>query len=206
MGRFILGLWVKSARMTVRGEESYLELRREKKPVVLLVWHGRIFPVPYLFRFRGSMPLISPSQDGEVLVQIISRWGFKVMRGSSSHPIKDAWNAMISELRQGGEVIIVPDGPKGPDRRLKLGGVKLAQETGAYLVPFSFSASRPKVFNTWDSFMVFKPFSKVLALYGRPFQVYPDLKGEELELERKRIETLMNELDAEADAHFNLPG
>jgi len=65
---------------------------------------------------------------------------------------------MISELKQGGEVIIVPDGPRGPNREMKLGGLKLAQETGAYLVPFTFSTSRKKFLGSWDSFLLFYPF------------------------------------------------
>ena len=203
IGKIVLWLWAKSCRMTVLGEDEYKKLRSRSQAVIFLVWHGRIFLVPYFFRKRGIMPLVSPSQDGEIAARIMSRWGYQLIRGSSSHLIIKAWNQMKRGLGQGGEVIIVPDGPRGPNRRLKLGGIKLAQETGAYLVPFTFSASRKKILQSWDHFLMFPPFSKIVAIYGQPLKVSPLLEEEELEKERQRIEDLMIELDEDADKYFD---
>ena len=139
-GKWILWLWAKSARTTVLGEDEYKKLRSEKKPVIILIWHGRLFFAPYFFRRRGIMPLVSPSEDGEIIAQIGARWGYKLLRGSSSHSIIKAWNEMKKELEKGGEVIIVPDGPRGPGKKMKPGAVKLAKETGAYLnIPATYS-------------------------------------------------------------------
>jgi len=52
-----------------------------------------------------------------------------------------------------------------------MGCVKLAAETGAVLVPFSFSASRKKILHSWDKFLIFKPFSRVAAVYGKPIEI-----------------------------------
>ena len=202
LGKALLFLMAKTARVRVSGGEAYRALRRDGKPVILLIWHGRIFFPIYYFRKRGIMPLVSPSRDGEILTQIIDRWGYKVSRGSSSHAIVRAWLEMKRELGAGGEVIIVPDGPRGPARVLKLGGLKLAQQTGAPLVPFTFSASKTKVFASWDRFLVFKPFARVLALFGDAIAVDPALEGEALEAERKRIEGILVALDEKADAAF----
>jgi len=149
------------------------------------------------------MPLVSPSRDGEIVAQIVSRWGYRILRGSSSHSIIRAWNEMKRLLLEGGELIIVPDGPRGPDRKLKAGCLKLAQESGAYLVPFSFSAARKKFLSSWDKFLLFYPFSKVVAIYGQPLTIDPQLGEDELEKERQRVESLMNELDKEADRYFS---
>lgn len=203
VGKVVLWFWAKSTRMKVIGEEPYRKLREQAKPVILLVWHGRIFIVPYFFRRRGITPLVSPSKDGEIPARIMSRWGYKIIRGSSSHVIIKAWNEMKNELQRGGEVIIVPDGPRGPYRKMKLGGLKLAQETGAYLVPFTFSTSRKKFLRSWDSFLLFYPFSKVVAMYGSPFTIDSRLKGEELEKESQEIERLMEQLDEKADKHYD---
>ena len=202
LGKPVLWLYTKLSRMTVLGEETYQKLRDENKPVVFLIWHGRIFIVPYFFRKRGIMPLVSPSQDGEIVAQIMARWGYKILRGSGSHFMVGPWNEMIQELQNGGEVIIVPDGPKGPNRKMKLGGIKLAQQTGAYLVPFTFSTSKKKFLRSWDNFLIFKPFSKVVAMYGQPIAVESNLKGEELENERARIENQLVQFDLEADRYF----
>lgn len=100
-------------------------------------------------------------------------------------------------------MIIVPDGPRGPNREMKLGGLKLAQETGAYLVPFTFSTSRKKFLRSWDSFLLFYPFSKVVAMYGQPFTLDSNLKGDALEKERRKIEKLLVQLDEKADQHYD---
>ncbi|MBL7084294.1 MAG: lysophospholipid acyltransferase family protein [Candidatus Aminicenantes bacterium] len=199
VGRLVLWLWAKTTRMKILGEEDYLELRAQGKPVIFLVWHGRIFIVPYFFRRRDIMPLISPSEDGEIAARIMSKWGYRNLRGSGSHAIIKVWNEMKRELQNGGELIIVPDGPRGPNRKVKLGGLKLAQETGAILVPFTFSTSRKKFLKSWDNFLIFYPFSKVVAIYGSPFTVDPGLKDEELEKEQQKIERFMIELDEKAD-------
>lgn len=202
LGKALLWLWAKTARIEISGGEAYRALRRARKPVILLVWHGRIFLAPYFFRNRGVMPLVSPSRDGEIVTQIVRRWGYKVSRGSSSHATVRAWFEMKRELEAGGEVIIVPDGPRGPARELKPGGLKLAQQTGAPLVPFTFSASKTKEFASWDRFLIFMPFARVRAVLGDPIAVDPSVRGEALEAERKRIERLLVELDERADSSF----
>jgi len=201
-GKAIFWLWFKSTRMKIVGDSDYCALRKAKKPVIFLIWHGKIFIVPYFFRKRGIMPLISPSKDGEIPARIMDGWGYKILRGSGSHVVKGAWLEMKQELQSGGEVIIVPDGPRGPDRKLKLGCIKLAAETGAALVPFSFSASRKKILKSWDRFLMFYPFSKVVAVYGRPAEIRPGLTDGELEAERQRIETLMVEFDRDLDDYY----
>jgi len=202
LGKLILGVWTKSARLTVIGEDRYQELRNQKKPVVLLIWHGRLLVVPFLFKKRGILALISPSEDGEILARIVSGW-CKVLRGSSSHSIVKAWGVMRKELDKGGEVVIVPDGPKGPNRKMKLGALKLSQQSGAYLVPFTFAASRKKTLNSWDSFLIFYPFTRVVALFGDPIVVDPKLRGDDLEIERQRIEQILLQLDDKATTFLN---
>ena len=203
LGKPIIWLWTKSCRLTIVGESEYRALRNAGRPVVHLIWHGKIFFVPYFFRKRNIMPLVSPSRDGEIAARIMDGWGYKLLRGSGTHFMKNAWLDMKKELQGGGEVIIVPDGPRGPDRKLKLGGVKLAAETGAALVPFSFSTSKKKVLHSWDRFLIFTPFSRVVAVYGRPIEIPQGLNAEGMESERRRVERLMIDFDEETDRFFD---
>jgi len=203
VGRSLLRILAATSRISVIGGEQYYQLRAEKKPVVILIWHGRILLAPYFFRNKNIMPLISPSQDGEIIVRILTKWKYKILRGSSSHSVVDAWKKMKQELLNGGEVIIVPDGPKGPDRKMKPGGVKLACETGAFIVPYSFSASRKKMLNSWDSFLVFPPFSRVAVLLGEPIKCKKGISHEELDAMCRQVEMSLNELDIKADQFFN---
>ncbi|MCG2815503.1 MAG: DUF374 domain-containing protein [Candidatus Aminicenantes bacterium] len=201
-GKILFWLWHRTARIQVVGAEAYDNLKKNGVPVVTLVWHGRIFIMPYFFRHRGAMALISPSEDGEITAQITARWGFKVVRGSGSHAMYGPWKALLRQLRQKGEVIIVADGPKGPACRLKAGGVQLARQTDAVIVPFTFSAARIRRLRSWDSFVYFRPFSRVVAVYGRPFRLNSCLDDRALEEKRLEIEEEMIRLDHYADGYF----
>jgi len=203
LGRSILRFLALTSRISVVGGEHYYRLRTEKKPVVILIWHGRILLATYFFRNKNIMPLISPSQDGEIIVRILAKWRYKILRGSSSHSVFEAWRKMRRELLNNGEVIIVPDGPKGPGRKMKPGGVKLACETGAFLVPFSFSASRRKMLKSWDRFLVFPPFSRVVAFFGAPIECKKGTSNKDLELLRKKMENILIDLDKKADQYFS---
>lgn len=201
-GRAVLGLWSRSQRITVVGREAYSRLRAERKPVVLLIWHGRLFFAPRFFRRDGVVPLISPSRDGEILTQLAEGWGYRVLRGSSSHSIVKAWKEMRAELAAGGALVIVPDGPRGPRHSLKAGGLRLAQESGALCVPVTFSASRRRFLSSWDRFLLPCPFARLVVLFGEPFTVPAGLKGEAFERERTRIERALAAFDDLADSYF----
>jgi len=203
LGRLVLRVWAKTSRIKVVGEDEYRKAKQAGRPIILLIWHGRLMLVPYFFRNRGISALVSPSRDGEIIVQIGLGWRFRVVRGSGSHSMVRAWVEMRQDLRKGGELIIVPDGPRGPDRLLKPGGLKLAQYTGAVLIPWSFSATRKKFLKSWDRFLFFYPFSRIVAIYGKPMTVSPALDEREFETERKRVERALTDLDAEADSHFD---
>lgn len=203
LGRFVLRFWAKTSRITVVGEDEYRKAKKAGKPIILLIWHGRLMLVPYFFRNRGITALVSPSRDGEIIVQIGLGWRFRVIRGSGSHSIVRAWVEMRQDLRRGGELIIVPDGPRGPDRLFKPGGLKLAQDTGAVLIPWSFSATRKRFLKSWDRFLFFYPFSRIVAVYGKPMTVSPAMDEAEFEAERRRIEQALTALDVEADSQFS---
>jgi lysophospholipid acyltransferase (LPLAT)-like uncharacterized protein len=201
-GKFILWVWFSCSHLVVLGEEKYSQIRAEGKPVVFALWHQRLLIVPYFFRKRNVIGFVSPSRDGEIIVQIGLRWGFKVLRGSSSHSVAKSWVKMIRELKQGGEVIMIPDGPKGPAHSFKPGSIKLAQKTGASIVPFSYSCIRRKHINSWDRMLWFFPFQKVVAIYGEPIEIPAQLTEEEFEAARRHLEQVLIALDEYSDSYF----
>ena len=97
-------------------------------------------------------------------------------------------------------MIIVPDGPRGPDREFKPGAVRLAAETGAVLVPFAFTATRRRILRSWDRFLLPLPFGRITAAYGEPVEIPQDLPPAEQEAQRARLEALLREFDAKIDA------
>ena len=197
---FILG---KTAKIKIVGKENYENLRKKRKSFIFIVWHGRMFLPVYLHRNEGIKPLISLSEDGEIASQIVSLLGYHPIRGSSSRRGKEALKEMCKELKNYAELAIIPDGPRGPRRVLKPGCIYIAQKTGAYLVPISYSCSKRFFLNSWDKFLLFPPFSKCIVIYGKPIKIKENLDKEKLEEMRKKIEKILIDLDTQADNYFN---
>lgn len=159
-------------------------------------WHNRIFVVPviyhkYLRRRKGAV-LTSASKDGEIIASVISRFGCAVVRGSSSRRGVTALLGLIDWIRDGYDVAIVPDGPRGPRYKLGSGIVKLAQATGALILPIRVEYGSYWSFKSWDRFRVPKPFTTVDVYLGPCTSVPSDLDDAAFENERSRIEILMN--------------
>lgn len=159
-------------------------------------WHNRIFVLPalhhrYLASRKGAV-LTSASKDGEIIAAIVARFGCDAVRGSSSRRGVSALLGLIDWIRDGYDVAIVPDGPRGPRYQLGPGLVKLAEVTGSLVLPIRVEYGSYWHFKSWDRFRVPKPFSTVEVFLGPPVEVAPTLDEVGFENERLRLETLMN--------------
>ena len=135
--------------------------------------------------------MISKSVDGEIIAGVASRTGWDPVRGSSSRGGRDALAAMIEKLKERKIAAHIVDGPRGPMGKIKPGVIRLAQESGAVIVPFYTSADRAWYFNSWDRFMIPKPFSRVSIRFGDIFTVDNTMTDEEFEQRRLDLETTM---------------
>lgn len=192
-GGALLDVLLRTVRFDVENAASYEQVWSEGRPVVFVLWHSRLLSLGYLHRGQGVYGLASLSADGEYIARLLQRWGMPMVRGSSSRGGDTAFREMVRVVRAGHSMSITPDGPRGPRERLKPGVLQLAQLTGAPLIPVSAAASSAWHFNSWDRFMVPRPFAHVPVGYGAPLEVPRAATAtdiEELALE------LQNRLDA----------
>jgi lysophospholipid acyltransferase (LPLAT)-like uncharacterized protein len=177
------------------------------EPFILAFWHGRIAMMVFSWQrsARISM-LISRHRDGEMIANVIARYGFSSIRGSAAKPGSDkakggqaALKAMLRLLREGESVGITPDGPRGPRMRASDGATALARLSGAPVIPAAFATRRRKVLSSWDRFILPLPFTRGVFVWGEP--VHVDRKGDDASLERARqaIEDGLNAVTHEAD-------
>ena len=78
---------------------------------------------------------------------------------------------MIKAIENGESIAITPDGPKGPKEIVKDGIIKLAQTTGAPIVPLFWKVKNHKLLNSWDNFIIPFPFSKGVYILVSPFML-----------------------------------
>jgi lysophospholipid acyltransferase (LPLAT)-like uncharacterized protein len=162
------------------------------------LWHNRLLIFPLVLRRftpnRRGAALISASRDGDLLTDAIHRFGFDVVRGSSSRMGATALLQLSEVLSSGGDVVITPDGPRGPVYELGPGPVFLAQKTGASVLPMNLEYSSCWRFNSWDRFILPRPFSRVRVTFGEPYRVAATTTAEEFEAERMQIQNRMMSL------------
>jgi lysophospholipid acyltransferase (LPLAT)-like uncharacterized protein len=162
------------------------------------LWHNRllVFPV-VLRRFFGNRPgaaLISASGDGDLLSDAIHRFDYDVVRGSSSKLGATALLQLSDVLAAGRDVVITPDGPRGPAYEIGPGIIFLAQKTGARVLPMNMEYSSCWRVKSWDRFIIPRPFSKVRVIVGEPEQIRSTSTPEEFESERLRLQDTMMSL------------
>lgn len=144
----------RSMRCETRGHEAVDALYREGRHIVLAFWHAQQLMIPIGYRGTGSHVLISRHGDGEIIARIIAKFGHEAVRGSSTRGGAGALRALIKLGRSGRDVVVTPDGPKGPRHVAKLGVIQLAKATGLPIVPLAFACSKKNSFRvgiaTWS--------------------------------------------------------
>jgi len=144
--------------------------------------------------------MVSASKDGDLVANALKRWGQIPVRGSSNRHGVRALRQMARIMREGGYPGgIVADGSQGPAMRAQPGAVYLAREAGAPIVPLGFYASPAYRFNSWDRTILPLPFSRVWLAFGDPIWVEGDVRGNDLEIFRKRLENGLNDATKAAE-------
>lgn len=172
-------------------------------PTIVAFWHGRLLMMPVAYGGKKLSFLVSPHRDGKVVGNALKRFGFHAILGSTNRKGFSGFKQMIKARES--DIVIVPDGPRGPCRQAQIGVIELAKLTGKAILPLSFSASKRKLFDTWDQFLLPYPFSRGVFVWGEPIEV--DQNGDRAHLEERRVflENRLNELTEKADHYFDSP-
>jgi len=195
----MLNLLGRTVRLREIGSEHYRRLEGEGRGYIFTLWHGRMFIPIFIQRNRGIVAMVSQHTDGEIIARAVEMLGYKTVRGSSTRGGGKALREMVKLIKAGANGAMTPDGPRGPRGDFKEGSLILAQLTGAYLIPMTHACSKAKVFGSWDSFMLAKPFSRVVAAYGEPVEVPRKLDEDGLAKMKSEMERRMNELVERAE-------
>ncbi len=186
----------RTLRFTQEGLEECEQIRQQGAKFVVPLWHDELFPLIHLHRNQGVVAVVSQSQDGEFLSQVMARFGFKLARGSSRRGGTEALIAARKEMREhSADVVFTVDGPRGPRHKVKKGAIFMAAKTRAHLVPLRVFMSRSFVFQkAWDKFQLPLPGAHCRVVYGQPYLVPEHFSGEEMARECLHLEQILKEL------------
>lgn len=186
-------------RLIVRGEEYITQALASNQPVFIGVWHARmIYPIWYMRRHK-PLALVSQSSDGEIMSSLLESLGYDTIRGSSTKGSQEALRAMMYTLDKPDALMMnAMDGPLGPARVAKVGGLAVAARKKAILIPVAGAASRRWIFKrSWDRFQIPKPFGRVIIQFGPPVELESGMDDEDL---ARLMAEQINRAEEKADA------
>ena len=190
---YIFKLYAKTMRLRFENEDVIKNHLENDGRVVLAAWHQRLFAGFYIPR-RLKRPIsimISQSRDGDFAANIAKRLGGIPVRGSSSRGGRKALREMIDAVIKNQIAGHIVDGPTGPPHVIKPGLISLAQRSGAVICASYAFYENAWIFNSWDRFMVPKPFSRVVIRFGPLESIPENMDSEEFERIRLHIEQKM---------------
>jgi len=196
VAHYLVRVYLLLIKIKVINEEIGLQHLKSGQKMIAAIWHQRILVVMgYARRFGGYQPsvMISQSRDGEMIAKVYSRFNFRPIRGSSSRGGKEALANMVEDLVHHQLAVHILDGPRGPRGVVKPGLIVMAQLSGVPIVPVYISVNRAWVLDSWDHFIIPKPFSTVVIRWDSPIYVPESMDSEEFETTRKKIEQHLKE-------------
>ena len=192
-------------KITFENQETLDRLVADGQPFVVCYWHNRILLFQYLWRYPTQMHLlISRHRDGRLISRAAAYFGLTTIAGSSSKGGSEALRGMIRVLRAGECVAVTPDGPRGPRMRVSPGVVHTARVAGVPIVPVAFSASKRKVLNTWDRFILPLPFTEICIRVGEPIEVGKDADESMVDVVCQTLEDRLNDMTREIETGWGL--
>lgn len=177
--RTILSLLAKTWRFQVKGNLP-------KNNAIVGFWHGFMLPGWYILKHLDVVGVVSQSKDGQILSNLLEKWDYKLIRGSSSKGGKEVLNEIYSLNDE--IVVMTPDGPRGPRFELKPGLVVSAKKTQKDLYFLKINIKSYKEFpRAWDKFKLPLPFSKIEIDVIGPIKIQAELSREEIDEKIKEL-------------------
>lgn len=173
--------------------------------LMIALWHGRMLVGVDFGASRDWTVLVSPSADGDISERMLERFGYRVIRGSTSRGGARALREMLNCLRGGDVVILTPDGPRGPRHSMNAGLAWMSRATGFPIVPMGLVADRAWHLSSWDAFTIPKPFAHVALVFGPPIQVPRDADEAEQARATDRIRDSLFECERAGFARVRAP-
>ncbi len=147
----------------------------ENEAYLVSFWHGELLMQP--FNYQKLKPngkvsaMISEHKDGEAITRTVEYLGIHSVRGSSSRGGAKALISAIKEIKGGDDIAITPDGPRGPRHSVADGIVAISKKTNAKILIFNCRPSKYWQFNSWDKFIVPKPFGTLEFFIQEPLDI-----------------------------------
>jgi lysophospholipid acyltransferase (LPLAT)-like uncharacterized protein len=202
-GKLFIDFLFQRSKIHLQGYNESLAAIIASRRCIFAFWHSRILLLSYYYKKFNASIMVSQSEDGEIISQILNRQGQTTIRGSTR---KGGMRALIKQLHDiqtnNKPGVVIPDGPQGPRHKVQPGVILLSQKSGFPIVPITYSAKRRKVFQSWDQFILPMPWTSCIIGYGNPIWVPRVLTRETIQLYSITLENELNRISLQADKYY----
>jgi len=184
----LLRLIKASVRTEIIGVENLTSVWNKNERSIISFWHDQLLLMGFGYPGKHAKLLISASKEGELLARTMRFFKYETVRGSSSKGGRAAFKEMLALGKSDADIVLTPDGPRGPRHQLKDGVLQLARSSGRPVIPLTFVCSRGHRFRSWDRCLLPRPFSRGVYSYGTPLYFN---KKDDITLCREQLLTAM---------------
>ncbi len=132
---------------------------------VCVCWHNELLMSPQAYRKihkkHPASAIISSHFDGSIIASTLNMLGIKPLRGSTKRGATQVLLQAFKSIKKGEEVLITPDGPRGPRHSMSDGAIGIALKSKLPLFVMNYRAEKYWQLESWDKFVIPKPFTKV---------------------------------------------
>ncbi|MCH9852487.1 MAG: DUF374 domain-containing protein [Alphaproteobacteria bacterium] len=192
-----------STRIEEHNGDIPRKLRANNQLFAVSTWHGRLLYTGFMVRRKlgGSFVAFnSPHLDGQMLAWLHLWFGIKTVYGApNKNPERGMMNLLKYVKKHKCDLLITPDGPKGPRQRVKRGVIAFAKISDVPIIPFVSVPYKGVMLKSWDRFVLAMPFTKIIVLWGEPVFVDKKADKDAQTQAQQLLEDRMNHLLQEVD-------
>ena len=132
---------------------------------VCVCWHAELLMSPQAYRKihpkHKASAIISAHFDGSLIAGTLKLLRIDALRGSSKKGARQVLLQAFKRIRDGEEVLITPDGPRGPRYSMSDGAIGIALKSSLPIFIMNYQATSYWQLGSWDRFVIPKPFGKI---------------------------------------------
>ena len=155
-----------TSKIQIINSELPEKLWRENKPFILAFWHGQLMMIGHVWKSKAVLNMLASSHsDGRFGAYIAGHFNLKnvsIMSKNKSPSLRKVFKI----LKDRNYIGITPDGPRGPNKKVSEGIIKIAIHSQVPIIPLGFASNKNLKLKSWDSFLITYPFSKCRFVWG----------------------------------------
>jgi len=192
-----------TSKIKIKNDQLSKKMLLDKEPFILAFWHSQLMMVGHVWKSKNTLNMLASSHsDGRFGSYIAGHFNLKnisIMAKNKSPSLRKVFKI----LNEKNYIGITPDGPRGPNKKVSEGIIKIAMHSQVPIIPLGFASNKNFKLNSWDSFLITYPFSKCNFVWGEPITIPSSTKEYEIEKYKIFLEDKINSCVSIAQSELN---